>query len=84
MDWQNSNYTFHWWAEIVCEGLAQKEGVVVDMEEQFCIVTFGIIGKAVLNCDFGSVTQNQEFPIIKAVCRVLLEVEYCTAFFISY
>ena len=38
-------------------------GVTVDMEERFCSVTLDIIGKAVFNYDFGSVTK--ESPIVK-------------------
>ena len=69
-------------AEILCDDLARKEGTVVDMEERFCSVTLDIIGKAVFNYDFGSVTQ--ESPIIKAVYRVLREVEHRTTSFIPY
>jgi len=69
-------------AEILCDDLARKEGTVVDMEERFCSVTLDIIGKAVFNYDFGSVTQ--ESPIIKAVYRVLREAEHRSSSFIPY
>jgi cytochrome P450 family 97 subfamily B polypeptide 3 len=46
----------------------------VDMETEFCSLTLDIIGKAVFNYDFGSVTH--ESPIIKAVYRVLREAEH--------
>ena len=55
---------------------------VVDMEERFCSVTLDIIGKAVFNYDFGSVTK--ESPIVKAVYRVLREAEHRSTSFIPY
>lgn len=58
------------------------KGVVVDMEERFCSVTLDIIGKAVFNYDFGSVTK--ESPIVKAVYRVLREAEHRSTSFIPY
>mmetsp|Transcript_15160 Transcript_15160/g.31782 ORF Transcript_15160/g.31782 Transcript_15160/m.31782 type:complete len:772 (+) Transcript_15160:209-2524(+) len=54
----------------------------VDMEERFCSVTLDIIGKAVFNYDFGSVTK--ESPIVKAVYRVLREAEHRSSSFIPY
>lgn len=54
----------------------------VDMEERFCSVTLDIIGKAVFNYDFGSVTK--ESPIVKAVYRVLREAEHRSTSFIPY
>jgi len=54
----------------------------VDMEERFCSVSLDIIGKAVFNYDFGSVTQ--ESPIVKAVYRVLREAEHRSSSFIPY
>jgi len=81
--WLNSMVTlFNERAEILCADLAKKEGTVVDMEERFCSVTLDIIGKAVFNYDFGSVTK--ESPIVKAVYRVLREAEHRTASFIPY
>eukprot|EP00804_Cyclotella_cryptica_P009753 CCRYP_013215-RD/>CCRYP_013215-RD protein AED:0.08 eAED:0.08 QI:437/1/1/1/0.75/0.6/5/159/731 len=56
--------------------------VAVDMEERFCSVTLDIIGKAVFNYDFGSVTK--ESPIVKAVYRVLREAEHRSSSFIPY
>ena len=57
-------------------------GTVVDMEERFCSVTLDIIGKAVFNYDFGSVTK--ESPIVKAVYRILREAEHRSSSFIPY
>jgi len=54
----------------------------LDMEERFCSVTLDIIGKAVFNYDFGSVTK--ESPIVKAVYRVLREAEHRSNSFIPY
>lgn len=59
-----------------------KASSVVDMEERFCSVTLDIIGRAVFNYDFGSVTK--ESPIIKAVYRVLREAEHRSSSFIPY
>lgn len=56
--------------------------VVVEMEERFCSVTLDIIGRAVFNHDFGSVTK--ESPIVKAVYRTLREVEHRSTSFIPY
>ena len=69
-------------AEILADDLGKKEGKVVDMEERFCSVTLDIIGKAVFNYDFGSVTK--ESPIVKAVYRVLREAEHRSSSFIPY
>ena len=69
-------------AEILVDDMAKKEGRVVDMEERFCSVTLDIIGKAVFNYDFGSVTK--ESPIVKAVYRVLREAEHRSSSFIPY
>jgi len=81
--WLNRMITlFHERADILCEDLTGKEGKVVDMEERFCSVTLDIIGKAVFNYDFGSVTK--ESPIIKAVYRVLREAEHRSSSFIPY
>jgi len=59
-----------------------KSQQVVDMEERFCSVTLDIIGKAVFNYDFGSVTK--ESPVVKAVYRVLREAEHRSSSFIPY
>lgn len=71
-------------AEILVDDLETKtkRGQVVDMEERFCSVTLDIIGKAVFNYDFGSVTK--ESPIVKAVYRVLREAEHRSSSFIPY
>jgi cytochrome P450 len=62
--------------------LNQRSTQVIDMEERFCSVTLDIIGKAVFNYDFGSVTK--ESPIVKAVYRVLREAEHRSSSFIPY
>ena len=69
-------------AEILVNDLEEKQNQVVDMEERFCSVTLDIIGKAVFNYDFGSVTN--ESPIVKAVYRVLREAEHRSSSFIPY
>ena len=46
----------------------------VEMEEKFCSVALDIIGKSVFNYEFDSVTK--ESPVVKAVYRAFLEVEY--------
>jgi cytochrome P450 len=71
-------------AQILVDDLEPKAAAskVIDLEERFCSVTLDIIGKAVFNYDFGSVTQ--ESPIIKAVYRVLREAEHRSSSFIPY
>lgn len=71
-------------AAILVDDLKPKSaaGTVIDMEERFCSVTLDIIGKAVFNYDFGSVTK--ESPIVKAVYRVLREAEHRSSSFIPY
>jgi cytochrome P450 family 97 subfamily B polypeptide 3 len=71
-------------AEILSNDLVAKSkaGMVVDMEERFCSVTLDIIGKAVFNYDFGSV--SKESPIVKSVYRVLREAEHRSSSFIPY
>ena len=69
-------------AQILVDDLASRKQQVVDMEERFCSVTLDMIGKAVFNYDFGSVTQ--ESPIVKAVYRVLREAEHRSSSFIPY
>ena len=51
---------------------AAKSGEVLNMETEFCSVALDIIGKAVFNYDFGSVTK--ESPVIQAVYSALKEV----------
>jgi len=81
--WLNSMVTlFNERVEILCDDLDKKEGTVVDMEERFGSVTLDIIGKAVFNYDFGSVTKQS--PIISAVYRVLREAEHRSSSFIPY
>lgn len=61
---------------------AARSGEVLDMEEKFCSLSLDIIGRAVFNYDFGSVTD--ESPVIKAVYRVLREAEHRSSSFIPY
>jgi cytochrome P450 family 97 subfamily B polypeptide 3 len=56
---------------------AAAEKAIVDMETFFCSVSLDIIGKAVFNYEFGSVTN--ESPVIKAVYRTLREAEHRSA-----
>lgn len=51
---------------------ASKEGNKLNMETEFCSVSLDIIGKAVFNYEFGSVTS--ESPVIQAVYCALKEV----------
>eukprot|EP01040_Poterioochromonas_malhamensis_P000399 gene399-431_t len=53
---------------------ASQTNEVLDMETEFCSVALDIIGKAVFNYDFGSVTK--ESPVVKAVYRCLKEAEH--------
>lgn len=71
-------------AEILVNDIAPKSSTaaVMDLEERFCSVTLDIIGKAVFDYDFGSVTK--ESPIVKAVYRVLREAEHRSSSFIPY
>jgi cytochrome P450 len=57
-------------------------GEVVDMEERFCSVSLDIIGLAVFNYDFGSVTK--ESPIISAVYNCLQEAAHRSTFYVPY
>lgn len=61
---------------------AAKSGEVLDMEEKFCSLSLDIIGRAVFNFEFGSV--SEESPVIKAVYRVLREAEHRSSSFIPY
>jgi len=49
-----------------------QSGEVLNMETEFCSVALDIIGRAVFNYDFGSVTA--ESPVISAVYSTLKEV----------
>eukprot|EP01042_Synura_sphagnicola_P011303 gene11303-14449_t len=55
---------------------------ILNMETEFCSVSLDIIGKAVFNYDFKSVTK--ESPVVKAVYRALQEAEYRSTSFIPY
>jgi len=57
-------------------------GEAVEMESHYCSLSLDIIGKAVFNYEFGSVTN--ESPVIKAVYRVLREAEHRSTFFLPY
>lgn len=59
-----------------------REKSILNMETEFCSVSLDIIGKAVFNYDFGSVTK--ESPVVKAVYRALQEAEYRSTSFIPY
>ena len=61
---------------------AAASGEVVDMEERFCSVSLDIIGLAVFNYDFGSVTK--ESPIISAVYNCLQEAAHRSTFYFPY
>lgn len=53
---------------------AEVKGEAVNMESLFNSVSLDIIGKAVFNYDFGSVTS--ESPVIKAAYACLKEAEH--------
>ena len=53
---------------------ATNSGEVLNMETEFCSVALDIIGKAVFNYEFGSVTK--ESPVIEAVYSTLKEAEH--------
>lgn len=61
---------------------ASDSGTTLNMETEFCSVSLDIIGKAVFNYNFGSVTN--ESPVVKAVYRALQEAEYRSTSFIPY
>lgn len=61
---------------------ACDEQAKLNMETEFCSVSLDIIGKAVFNYDFGSV--SKESPVVKAVYRALQEAEYRSTSFIPY
>ena len=61
---------------------AAEDGSVLNMETEFCSVSLDIIGRAVFNYDFGSVTN--ESPVVKAVYRALQEAEHRSTSFIPY
>ncbi len=51
-----------------------RTGTTLDMETEFCSVSLDIIGRAVFNYNFSSVTT--ESPVVKAVYRALQEVPF--------
>ena len=51
---------------------ASEDNSILNLETEFCSVSLDIIGKAVFNYDFGSVTT--ESPVIQAVYSTLKEV----------
>ena len=53
---------------------AVESGATLNMETEFCSVSLDIIGKAVFNYEFGSVTA--ESPVIQAVYCALKEAEH--------
>ena len=53
---------------------AANSGGVLNMETEFCSVALDIIGKAVFNYEFGSVTKER--PVIEAVYSTLKEAEH--------
>ncbi|CAM9820267.1 unnamed protein product [Ectocarpus sp. 6 AP-2014] len=55
------------------EDVAQRDDQI-EMESQFCSVSLDIIGKAIFNYEFGSVTK--ESPVIQSVYSVLKETEH--------
>lgn len=65
----------------LCDKLAASD-VVRDMESEFCSLALDVVGVAVFNYDFGSVAS--ESPVIKAVYRILKEVEHRSTSFIPY
>eukprot|EP00963_Diacronema_lutheri_P001306 scaffold85_cov358-Pavlova_lutheri.AAC.13 len=64
------------------EGVADQPGKTLDMESEFCSLGLDIIGLAVFNYDFGSVTK--ESPVIKAVYNTLREAEHRSTFYFPY
>ncbi|OUS46351.1 putative cytochrome P450 [Ostreococcus tauri] len=61
---------------------AEKMGESVEMENFYSRFALDIIGKAVFNYDFDSLTTDD--PVIKAVYTVLREAEYRSVTFIPY
>jgi cytochrome P450 family 97 subfamily B polypeptide 3 len=61
---------------------ASDIGAPLNMEAEFGSVSLDIIGKAVFNYEFGSVTK--ESPVVKAVYRALKEAEYRSTCFVPY
>ena len=61
---------------------AVKDKEILNMETEFCSVSLDIIGRAVFDYNFGSVTK--ESPVVKAVYRALQEAEHRSTSFIPY
>jgi len=76
--------TFSECADCMLESLdkAAASGETVNLEEKFNSVSLDIIGKAVFNYDFGSVTK--ESPVIKAAYACLKEAEHRSTFLVPY
>lgn len=76
--------TFSECTEVMLTSLdkAAEKGELVNMEEKFNSVSLDIIGKAVFNYDFGSVTT--ESPVIKAAYACLKEAEHRSTFLLPY
>lgn len=68
--------------QVLCDKLEAKNGTVLDMETEYSSLALDIIGKAVFNYSFDSVTQ--ESPIIKAVYRALKETEHRSMAVVPY
>jgi len=61
---------------------AAGRGAAVEMENFFSRLSLDIIGKAVFNYDFDSLTNDD--PVIRAVYTVLRETEYRSLVFVPY
>ncbi|KAL0912278.1 hypothetical protein M5K25_018240 [Dendrobium thyrsiflorum] len=61
---------------------AQGKTIELDLEAEFSSLALDVIGLAVFNYDFGSVTE--ESPVIKAVYGTLFEAEHRSTFYIPY
>lgn len=66
----------------LCSKLARRNGTVTDMETEYNSLALDIVGLAVFNYDFDSV--SAESPVIKAVLRILKETEHRSTTFIPY
>mmetsp|Transcript_26408 Transcript_26408/g.61203 ORF Transcript_26408/g.61203 Transcript_26408/m.61203 type:complete len:600 (+) Transcript_26408:244-2043(+) len=85
LNWLNRmSITFNECANVLSDKLdkAHEEDEVVDLENLFNSVSLDIIGKAVFNYDFGSVTR--ESPVIKAAYACLKEAEHRSTFLLPY
>ncbi|KAI0558852.1 cytochrome P450 family 97G-CYP97G1 [Gracilaria domingensis] len=69
--------------QTLCDKLQRINGAhVLDMETEYSSLALDIIGKAVFNFEFNSITS--ESPIIKAVYRTLKETEHRSMSLIPY